>query len=183
MLVAAVCLSAQVASLPPARLIPPPPPADLGALVAKDVAADVATARRCLLENGVSPERRRAAAAVIADARGAGGAGMVAAVIDSIVECAGTCGATRDLADLLVSMAAEAAKSAQWALGRAVRGMMAEKGAPSVAAVISAVVASRRGVSVGSSAMRAAETAVSASDPASASVRAYRVQRRNIRPP
>jgi len=110
MLVAAVCLSAQVASLPPARLIPPPPPADLGALVAKDVAADVATARRCLLENGVSPERRRAAAAVIADARGAGGAGMVVAVIDSIVECAGTCGATRDLADLLVSMAAEAAK-------------------------------------------------------------------------
>ena len=110
MLAAAVCIAAQVASLPPARLIPPPPPADLESLVAKDVAADVATARRCLLENGVAPERRRAATAVIADARGEGGAGMVGAVMDAVVECAGTCGATRDLADLLVSMAAEAAK-------------------------------------------------------------------------
>ncbi|MFM9180096.1 MAG: plastocyanin/azurin family copper-binding protein [Phycisphaerales bacterium] len=110
MLAAAVCIAAQVASLPPARLIPPPPPADLDSLVAKDLAADLAAARRCLLENGVATARRRDAAAARAKAAGSGEAGAIVAVMDAIVECAGTCGATRDLADLLVSMAAEAAK-------------------------------------------------------------------------
>jgi uncharacterized cupredoxin-like copper-binding protein len=110
MLAAAVTLAAQVASLPPARLIPPPPPADLDALVAKDPAADLAAARRGLLENGIAPERRRAAATAVAKAAGAGDAGAVNAVMDAIVECAGTCGGTRDLADLLVSMAGEASK-------------------------------------------------------------------------
>ena len=110
MLAAAVCIAAQVASLPPARLIPPPPPADLDALVAKDLGADLAAARRCLLENGIAPERRRAAAVTLAKAVGTRDSGAVAAVMDAIAECAGTCGATRDLADLLVSMAAEASK-------------------------------------------------------------------------
>ena len=110
MLAAALCIAAQVASLPPARLIPPPPPADLDALLAKDLGADLGAARRCLLDNGIVTERRRSAAAALARAAGTGDAGTVVAVMDAIVECAGTCGATRDLADLLASMAAEASK-------------------------------------------------------------------------
>ena len=110
MLAAAISIAAQVASLPPARLVPPPPPADLDALVAKDPAADLASARRMLLDNGIAQERRRAAAIAVSTAGGTGGDGVVAAVMDAIVECAGTCGGTRDLADLLVSMAGEASK-------------------------------------------------------------------------
>jgi uncharacterized cupredoxin-like copper-binding protein len=103
----AVCLAAQVASLPPARLVPPPPPADLDALLAKDPLADGAAARRWLSEGGVPAERRAAAAAALAKS---GGGSAAMAVMDAIVDCAGECGGTRDLADLLVTLAAEAAK-------------------------------------------------------------------------
>jgi len=92
---------------PPARLVPPPPPADIEALVAMDPAKDAAAAKRLLAEGGVPMEKRRAAADAVAKASGGTAA---AAVLDAIVACSGTCGGTRDLADLLVSLAADAAK-------------------------------------------------------------------------
>ena len=58
----ALLVMAQATSLPPARLIPPPPPADVDALAAKDPAADLASARRMLSENGVPSARRLVAA-------------------------------------------------------------------------------------------------------------------------
>ena len=100
---------AQVTSLPPARLIPPPPPADLDVLVAKDPAADLDVARRLLSENGVPTARRLDAVAAVSKA-GAGSAHV--AMIEAIVSCGGTCGATRDLDDLLVGMAGDIAKDA-----------------------------------------------------------------------
>jgi azurin len=100
----AVLLAAAWMDAPPARLIPPIAPGDLAGLIAKDPTADPEAAKRMLAENGVPPDRRRAAADAL---RGAGPAHS--AVIDAIVACAGTCGATRDLDDLLVSMAAEVA--------------------------------------------------------------------------
>lgn len=102
----ATLIAAQAASLPPARLVPPPPPADIDALMARDPNADLAMARRMLSENGVPTARRREAADSISKA-GAGSAH--AAVIEAIVSCGGTCGATRDLDDLLVGMAGEIA--------------------------------------------------------------------------
>lgn len=85
----------------PARLIPPPPPADLAALASMDPATDNAVARRMLSENGLPPEKRRKAAeALAAGAK----TSVVVAVLDALAACGGTCGATRDLADLLVSM-------------------------------------------------------------------------------
>lgn len=107
MFAAAIAVAAQVAALPPARLVPPPPPADIDLLLARDPAADLDVARRLLSENGVPAERRSAAAAAISRAAGTG---AVTAVMDAIVACGGTCGATRDLADLLASMAGDAAK-------------------------------------------------------------------------
>ena len=107
MFAAAIAVAAQVAALPPARLVPPPPPADIDLLLARDPAADLDVARRWLSENGVPAERRSAAAVAISRA---GGTGAVTAVMDAIVACGGTCGATRDLADLLASMAGDAAK-------------------------------------------------------------------------
>jgi plastocyanin len=104
---AAIAAAAQVASLPPARLVPPPPPADIDGVLARDPAADLAVARRWLADNGVPAERRMAAATAIAKA---GGGSVVMATIDAIIACGGTCGGTRDLADLLVSLAAEAVK-------------------------------------------------------------------------
>lgn len=105
----ALLVMAQATSLPPVRLVPPPPPADVDALVAKDPAADLAAARRMLSENGVPSARRLVAADAISKA----GAGSVhAALIEAIASCGGTCGATRDLDDLLVGMAAEVAKDA-----------------------------------------------------------------------
>ena len=59
-----------------------------------------------LSENGVPPERRRAAAAALA---AASGRPPCAEVAEAIASCGGSCGATRDLADLLVSMSLEAA--------------------------------------------------------------------------
>lgn len=106
-MLAAAWIAAQVSLLPPARLVPPPPPADLDALLARDPAGDLASAKRMLLENGVPAGRRTAAAGAIAKA---GAPGAFTAVMDAIVECSGTCGGTRDLNDLLVSMASEAAK-------------------------------------------------------------------------
>ena len=99
------CLQAPAGA--PARLMPPAPPADVDALLAADPAADKAVAARLLSENGVPADRRKAAAGALAKA--AGGSPAVA-VIDALASCGGTCGATRDLADLLVSMANECAE-------------------------------------------------------------------------
>ena len=46
----------------PARLMPPPPPADLPTLLAADPAKDAAMAARMLSENGVPMDARRKAA-------------------------------------------------------------------------------------------------------------------------
>lgn len=100
----ATLLAAASMDAPPARLIPPAAPADLAALLAKDPAADPEAAKRMLAENGVPMERRKAAADALRGARPAH-----AAVIDAIVACGGTCGATRDLDELLASMSAEVA--------------------------------------------------------------------------
>lgn len=94
-------------SIPPARLYPPPPPPDVDALAATDPAKDPAAARRLLAENGITAERRRAAAGALA---AVSGRTPCAEVADAIAACNGTCGATRDLADLLVSMSADVAK-------------------------------------------------------------------------
>ena len=106
-LVLSACLDGPGAA--PARLMPPPPPADIATLVATDPATDKAAAARMLSENGVPAEKRKAAAAAIAKADGRS---ERLVVLDAIASCAGTCGATRDLADLLVSMAAECADDA-----------------------------------------------------------------------
>lgn len=96
-----------VQSMPPARLYPPPPPPDVGALGAMDPAKDPKAARRLLAENGISPAQRRAAAGALA---AASGRTACAEVADAIAACDGTCGATRDLADLLVAMSADIAR-------------------------------------------------------------------------
>lgn len=124
------CVLASQAA-PPARLYPPPPPADLGKLVAADPGTDAATARRMLLENGVPADRRRAAATALA--KGSGRTPCLE-VIDAIAACGGTCGATRDLADLLVAMAADVASDpkamqavAEWARDPAAAGHVAAR--------------------------------------------------------
>ena len=100
-------LASMLLAAPPARLVPPLPPADIQALLAMDPSKDPAAAKRMLTEAGVPAEQRRKAAEAIAKA---GNGTPVAAMLDAAIQCAGTCGATRDLADLLVSMAADAAK-------------------------------------------------------------------------
>jgi azurin len=94
-------LASQAPDAAPARLIPPVPPADIAALVAMDPATDAAAAKRMLAENGVPADKRAAAAAAIGKAAGKSAA---LAVAEAIVACGGTCGATRDLADLLAGM-------------------------------------------------------------------------------
>ena len=94
---------------PLAKLVPPPPPADLASLLAADPANDKAAAERFLSENGVPAEKRKAAATALAKATDRSDR---AVVLDAISSCAGACGATRDLADLLVSMANECADDA-----------------------------------------------------------------------
>jgi azurin len=101
----AFCLQAPAGA--PAHLVPPAPPADIDALLAADPAADKAVASRLLSENGVPADRRKAAAGALAKAAGTSPAVMV---IDALASCGGTCGATRDLADLLVSMANDCAE-------------------------------------------------------------------------
>jgi azurin len=88
---------------PPARLVPPAPPEDLAAVLAADPSKDGAMAKRMLVENGVPAELRMRAAKSL-------GASPVLVLLDAIAQCGGTCGATRDLAGVLVSLAAEAAK-------------------------------------------------------------------------
>lgn len=101
----AFCLQAPAGA--PAHLVPPAPPADIDALLAADPAADKAVAARLLSENGVPADRRKAAASALAKSAGTSPA---VAVIDALASCGGTCGATRDLADLLVSMANDCAE-------------------------------------------------------------------------
>ncbi len=85
----------------PARLMPPPPPADIATLVTADPAKDPGLAARMLSENGIPADaRRKAAEAVAASAKSS----VPVAVLDAIASCAGTCGATRDLSDLLAGM-------------------------------------------------------------------------------
>ena len=99
--VAFLGLALQAPDAAPARLIPPAPPADIAALVAADPAADAAAAARMLRENGVPAEKRMAAAVAIAKAADRS---PVLTVAEAIVACGGTCGGTRDLADLLAGM-------------------------------------------------------------------------------
>ena len=99
--VAFLGLALQAPDAAPARLIPPAPPADIAALVAADPAADAAAAARMLRENGVPAEKRMAAAMAIAKAADRS---PVLTVAEAIVACGGTCGGTRDLADLLAGM-------------------------------------------------------------------------------
>lgn len=66
--------------------------------------ADAATAKRLLAENGVPLERRLEGAAFLATERKTCRA---AVVLDAITECAGACGATRDLGDVLTALADE----------------------------------------------------------------------------
>ena len=106
-LVAMAAFAAEPTPTPPARLVPPAAPTDLAALVAKDPSADAAAAARMLSENGVAPELRRRAAEAVAKSTGSA---PHAAVIDAIAACGGTCGATRDLEDLLAGMADAVAK-------------------------------------------------------------------------
>lgn len=100
-------LSADAPPAPPARLVPPAPPADIAELVAKDPGVDAAGASRMLSENGVAPEVRRRAAEAVAKAKGST---AHAVVLDAIDACGGTCGATRDLEDMLAGMADAVAK-------------------------------------------------------------------------
>ena len=99
--VAFLGLALQAPDAAPARLIPPAPPADIAALVAADPAVDAAAAARMLRENGVPAEKRMAAAVAIAKAADRS---PVLTVAEAIVACGGTCGGTRDLADLLAGM-------------------------------------------------------------------------------
>ena len=88
---------------PPARLVPPAPPEDLAVVLAADPSKDGAMAKRMLVENGIPAELRMRAAKSL-------GASPVLVLLDAIAQCGGTCGATRDLAGVLVSLATEAAK-------------------------------------------------------------------------
>lgn len=134
----AVAAAAVAADLPPARLVPPAPPQDIAELSAKDPSADAAAAARMLSENGVAPELRARAAAAVAKAKGAP---PHAAVLDAIDACAGTCGATRDLEDLLAGMADAAAKDPT-AVARL--DAMAEEGNPGRVAALRAIAAMPR---------------------------------------
>ncbi len=97
---------ALTATAPP---LPPQPPADLAALIAA-APKDAAAAKRMLAECGVPTDRRKEALALLAKETGRSSATVL---LDAVVECAGTCGAARDLADLLVEahtdLAADAA--------------------------------------------------------------------------
>lgn len=103
MRIAAIALgiALQAPDAAPARLIPPAAPADVAELAAADPAADASAAARMLRENGLPAEKRMAAAAAIGKATGKS---TVVTVAEAIVACGGTCGATRDLADLLAGM-------------------------------------------------------------------------------
>ena len=92
-----------LAGNPPARLVPPAPPEDLPAVLAVDPTKDADMAKRMLMDNGVPAELRMRAVKSL-------GASPALVLLDAIAKCGGTCGATRDLADVLVSLAAEAAK-------------------------------------------------------------------------
>jgi uncharacterized cupredoxin-like copper-binding protein len=100
-------LATTLLAAPPARLVPPLPPADIQALLALDPSKDPAAAKRMLSEAGVPTDQRKKAAEAIAKA---GSTTPAMVVLDAAIQCGGACGATRDLADLLVSMAADAAK-------------------------------------------------------------------------
>lgn len=89
-------------------LLPPAPPADIETLAAA-TAADEATAKRQLQEAGVPAAKRTEAAAFLAKAKNAK---PYAVLLDAVEECAGACGASRDLADLLVAAAPGAADDA-----------------------------------------------------------------------
>ncbi len=91
-------------------LLPPPPPADIDALKAA-APTDDATAKRQLLEAGVPADKRTAAADFLAKAKSKPACVIL---LDAIQECAGACGATRDLADLLAAAAPAGAADADF---------------------------------------------------------------------
>ena len=126
----------------PARLMPPPPPADLAALSAIDPTKDAGGARRMLAENGLPLDARRKAAEALASGAGCS---VAVAVLDAIASCGGTCGATRDLADLLASMP-DAVAADPAALDRVAKAARAPEDAAHVAArrVLAAMPADKR---------------------------------------
>ena len=79
---------------PPARLVPPLPPADIQALVAMDPSKDPAAAKRMLSEAGVPMDQRKKAAEAIAKTSGST---PVVVVLDAAIQCGGTCGDSRSL--------------------------------------------------------------------------------------
>ena len=136
---AVLCAAANAA--PPH--VPPAPPADIDALRAA-ATTDEATARRQLTEAGVDAAKRKEAAAFLAKAKGTT---VPMAVLAAIEDCAGACGATRDLADLLESLANEAAADAAFTAHAAADATDAAKpGAVRIAAyrVLAAVPAASR---------------------------------------
>jgi uncharacterized cupredoxin-like copper-binding protein len=96
-------IATMLAGSPPARLVPPAPPEDLSTVLTADPTKDAAMAKRMLTENGVPVELRMRAVKSL-------GVSPVVVLLDAIAQCGGTCGATRDLADVLVLLAAEAAQ-------------------------------------------------------------------------
>lgn len=99
-----VCIVLAVATGgPPVRLVPPAPPTDLPKLLVADPTKDAVAAKRMLTENGVPTETRMRAVKSL-------GNSPALVVLDAIAQCAGTCGASRDLADVLVLLASDVAK-------------------------------------------------------------------------
>jgi uncharacterized cupredoxin-like copper-binding protein len=96
-------IATMLAGSPPARLVPPAPPEDLSTVLTADPTKDAVMAKRMLTENGVPVELRMRAVKSL-------GVSPVVVLLDAIAQCGGTCGATRDLADVLVLLAAEAAQ-------------------------------------------------------------------------
>lgn len=89
--------------------LPPPPPADIEKLAAA-APADSATAKRMLSENGVPAARRAEAIAFLAAEQKRSAATVL---VDAVCECAGACGATRDLADAMVAASADVTADAE----------------------------------------------------------------------
>lgn len=104
-LLLSVLLAASAPLAAPVAAPPPPPPEDLATLVAAEP-KDAATAKRMLKENGVPTERRLQALALLATEAKKPKAEVL---LDTVAECAGTCGGAHGLGDCMVALAAEIA--------------------------------------------------------------------------
>lgn len=103
----AVALVVLLQSPAPARLVPPAPPTDLATLLSTDPATNEQVARRMLEEAGVPVATRLAAARALAKSTSVSPATVV---LDALTRCGGSCGATRDLGDVLLAFTAEICK-------------------------------------------------------------------------